>query len=123
MAADRSHHKNEAKMEFPDLDPRSVQSLIKSGGKKKLDTLIEMLKTNAPQRLKELQAAGSPEEAKAVARVLKTSASNLGLAALEDVCDQIIEGKTWTAGSPLAKDAQVKYQAGLAALVKVRGTI
>jgi hypothetical protein len=110
-------------MPIPDLDPRAIQGMMKMGGKKKLDTLIQMLQDHAPVRLKELAAATALSEAQAAARVLKTSASHLGLGSLEDCCDQVLESASWSPGSPLAAEAAAAYQRGLAALTALRQTL
>jgi HPt (histidine-containing phosphotransfer) domain-containing protein len=108
-------------MEFPDLDPKAVQSLMKMGGKKKLDTLIELLKQHGPARVAELKAAKTREEAHAAARALKQSASHLGLAALEDLCDQTLEAREgWNA---LAEQIAAALQRGLAALSAERARL
>ena len=110
-------------MDLPDLDPRSFQSLLKLGGKKKLDTLMEMLQANGPQRIQELLSAPSLEEAFAATRPLKTSAANLGLAALEDSCDQILALRAWTPKHPLALEAQSRLAKGQTALKQARSLI
>ena len=110
-------------MDIPDLDPRSFQSLLKLGGKKKLDTLMELLKVSGPERVQELLGASSLGEAQAAAKVLKHSAGNLGLAALEDACDQILAAKAWAPKHPLALEAQSRLAKGQAALNKARSTI
>jgi len=110
-------------MSIPDLDPRAVHGLMKMGGKKKLDTLIQMLKDNGPARLKELAAATDLKEAQDAAHALKNSASSLGLSALEDVCDQILESKAWSPGHPLAKEAAAALDRGSRALVAERGRL
>lgn len=107
-------------MDFPDLDPRTFQSLLKLGGKKKLDALMEMLKTNGPLRIQELLVATDLAEAHSAAKALKSSAAHLGLAALEDTCDQILEAKHWSAKHPLALDAQSRLAKGQAALQRAR---
>jgi len=96
---------------------------MKMGGKKKLDTLIEMLKEHGPKRIQELAAAGSLAEAKAAAAPLKSSASHLGLSALEDYCDQVLEATSWNPGNPLAASASVALRNGLAALAKERALL
>jgi HPt (histidine-containing phosphotransfer) domain-containing protein len=110
-------------MDLPDLDIRAFQSLMKSGGKKKLDTLLEMLKVNGPQRLHEMLDSDSLAEAQAAARALKSSAANLGLSALEDSCDQILALKDWKPKHPLAVEAQAQLTKGQAALLKARQSI
>jgi hypothetical protein len=110
-------------MDLPDLDPRAFQSLMKVGGKKKLDALLEMLKTNGPQRIHELLEADNLIEAQAAARALKNSAVNLGLSALEDTCDQILAAKDWKAKHALAVSAQSQLAKGQAALDKARQSI
>lgn len=110
-------------MPIPDLDPRAIQGMMKMGGKKKLDALIQLLKDNAPARLKELQAAATVAEAHAAAQVLKSSASHLGLGSLEDCCDQVLERTDWSPASPLAAEAAACYQRGLKALLSLRETL
>jgi HPt (histidine-containing phosphotransfer) domain-containing protein len=107
-------------MDLPDLDPRAFQSLLKSGGKKKLDALLEMLKVNGPQRVHELLEADNLAEAQAAAKALKNSAVNLGLAALEDTCDQILAAKDWKVKHALAVSAQGQLAKGQSALGKAR---
>ena len=110
-------------MDIPDLDPRSFQSLLKLGGKKKLDALMELLQGSGPERVQELLGAKSLDEAKAAAKVLKSSAANLGLAALEDTCDQILAAKSWAPRHPLALEAQSRLAKGQAALKQARASI
>ena len=107
-------------MSIPDLDPRAVHGLMKMGGKKKLDALIAMLRENGPARVSELAAAVELREAQSAAQARKHSASSLGLSALEDVCDQILEAKAWTAGHPLAREAAAALERGLRALAAER---
>jgi hypothetical protein len=107
-------------MDLPDFDRRALDSLMKSGGKKKLDALLEMLKVNGPQRVQEMLDADNLAEAQAAAKALKNSAANLGLAALEDSCDQILALKAWTPKHPLSLDAKKQLTAGQAALLKAR---
>jgi hypothetical protein len=91
-------------LDFGDFEPRALQSLIKQGGKKKLDALLDMFKLESPKRVEEIEKANSAKDGAASARVLKSSAANLGLHALEDSCDQIIAaGAAFSAASPLAK--------------------
>lgn len=104
-------------MEFPDLDPKAFQGLMKMGGKKKLDTLVQMLKEHGPARIAELKGS----EGVAAAKALKTSASHLGLAALEDICDQIIEAGA--VSSALSGQADAALKRGLAALQAERSKI
>ena len=110
-------------MDIPDLDPRNYQSLLKLGGKKKLDTLMDLLKASGPERVQELLAATSLLEAQSAAKALKNSAANLGLAALEDTCDQILAARAWAPRHPLALEAQSRLAQGQAALNKARATI
>jgi hypothetical protein len=107
-------------MDLPDLDPRPYQSLLKLGGKKKLDTLLDLLKANGHERVKELQGTPDLTEAKAAARALKSSAANLGLAALEDVCDQVLALKAWSPRHPLSLEAESKLRKGLTLLIEAR---
>lgn len=110
-------------MGSPDLDLHALQSLMKIGGKKKLDALIQMLRENGPARLQELSAASEVAEAHAAARALKSSAINLGLSSLETVCDEILEAKTWAPKSPLAAQAEGAYRRGLTLLASERTKI
>ena len=103
-------------MPIPDLDPRAVQSLMKLGGKKKLDTLMQLLLEHGPQRIAELSGTPDLREAQAAAKALKSSAANLGLGSLEDVCDQILEAQAWSAGHPLAAQAKAALARGSSAL-------
>ena len=107
-------------MDLHDLDPHAVQSLLKQGGKKKLDTLLDMLKANGPQRVQELLATDSLAEAQAAARALKNSAAILGLNNLEDTCDRILQQKAWNPRHALALEAQSRLASGQAALGKAR---
>lgn len=92
-------------MEF---EPRILQSVMKSGGKKKLDALLVLFKSEAPQRVAEIASATDGIEAKAAARVLKSSAGNLGLLGLEDLCDQVLAGQDFKALAPEIKAALSK---------------
>ncbi len=76
-----------------DFDPRALEGLIHSGGKKKLDTLLEMFRKEGPDRVSEIEKSPDIKDAKKSAVALKASAANLGLLALEDLCDQILAGK------------------------------
>lgn len=76
-----------------DFDPRALNSLIHSGGKKKLDTLLDMFKKEGPARVAEIEKAPDIQDAKKSAVALKASAAHLGLLSLEDLCDQILAGK------------------------------
>jgi HPt (histidine-containing phosphotransfer) domain-containing protein len=106
--------------DIPDLDLRSVQSVMKLGGKKKLDALIALIQESGPARLREIKEAQSLSEARAAAQALKTSAGNLGLARLEDLCDQLIASKSWAPGSPLIQQMELSYRAGHKALLEQR---
>lgn len=75
-----------------EFEPRIIGSVMKQGGKKKLDTLLTLFRAEAPQRVAEIESAADLTEAKAAARVLKTSAGNLGLLGLEDLCDRVLAG-------------------------------
>ena len=77
-------------MEF---EPRMLSSIIKQGGKKKLDTLMALFRKEAPKRIAEIEGTKDTVDAKATARVLKASCATLGLLGLEDLCDQIISGR------------------------------
>jgi HPt (histidine-containing phosphotransfer) domain-containing protein len=109
--------------EIPNFDPYAFNSLMKMGGKKKLDALIGLLKESAPARMAELKAAPSLSEAQAAARALKTSAGNLGLARLEDFCDQVLVLKAWDAGNGLIPQMDASLRQGLAALLAQRAKI
>jgi hypothetical protein len=109
--------------EIPTLDPRAFASVMKLGGKKKLDALMALLSESAPARLKELAEATTLGEAKASAQALKTSAGNLGLARLEDLCDQILTAKTWTPGSGLVASMEAAFKKGHQALLAERSKI
>jgi hypothetical protein len=76
-----------------EFEPRILHSIVKQGGKKKLDALLTMFRREAPIRLAEIEATKDAVDAKATARVLKSSCANLGLLGLEDLCDQIISGR------------------------------
>lgn len=110
-------------MNIPDLDPHSYQSLLKLGGKKKLDTLMDLFKASGPDRVQELLGASTLAEAHAAANVLKHSAANLGLAALEDTCDQILALRAWAPRHPLALEAQSRLAKGQAALQQARSKL
>jgi predicted transcriptional regulator len=96
---------------------------MKMGGKKKLDALIQLIQESGPARVAELAATPDLREAQAAARALKTSAANLGLAALEDLCDQVIEAKAWSQGHPLAGEAKAALARGHAALLAERARL
>ena len=73
-----------------EFEERIFVSVMRQGGKKKLDTLLGLFKSEAPKRVAEIEAAGDSAELKGAATVLKSSAANLGLLGLEDLCDQVI---------------------------------
>jgi hypothetical protein len=110
-------------MSIPDLDPRALQSLMKMGGKKQLDAEIQLLKEDGPLRLKEWAAASDLREAQSAARALKGSAAKLGLAALEDFCDQVLEAEAWPVDASLAGSAKAALQQGLRALENQRSLL
>jgi hypothetical protein len=89
-------------MEF---EPRMLQSIIKQGGKKKLDVLLELFRKEAPKRLAEIEATKDGVDAKAAARVLKASCATLGLLRLEELCDEILEGRNHAQVLPDMKPA------------------
>ena len=103
-------------MSIPDLDLRTLQSLLKLGGKKQLDAEILLLKQDGAMRLKEWAAAEDLREAQAAARALKRSAAKLGLAALEDCCDQVLEAETWPSQPGLVDRARKAMKDGLQAV-------
>lgn len=110
-------------MSIPDLDPRALHGVMKMGGKKKLDALVQLLQEHGPKRVQELAEAGSLAEAKAAAAPLKSSASHLGLSALEDLCDQVLEATQWASGAALAAQASTALKNGLASLAKERAKL
>lgn len=110
-------------MSIPDLDPHAIHGIMKMGGKKKLDSLIQMLKDHGPARIQELLEASTLSEAQSAARVLKGSASHLGLGNLEDLCDQVLEAVQWTQRSPLAQQIQASYPRALSALLAERAKL
>lgn len=108
---------------FSEFEPLALHSLIKQGGKKKLDILLDLFKTEAPKRVDEIEQAPSASEAVASAKVLKASASTLGLYALEDSCDQIIAaGASLSLASELAKRPRHFLSRALDYLEKTRKT-
>jgi HPt (histidine-containing phosphotransfer) domain-containing protein len=109
--------------DIPYLDQRTMLSVMKMGGKKRLDSLIDMVKGAGPVRIQDLKEARTLAEAKKAAQALKGSANNLGLAKLEDVCDQILESKTWTPGSALLGQAEQAWDRGKKALLDYRNGI
>jgi hypothetical protein len=113
----------EPEIEIPYLDLRTVQSVMKLGGKKKLDTLISVLNESAPLRIQDLKDAQTLATAQSAARMLKVSAGSLGLARLEDLCDQIVGAKTWTPGADLLKEVELSYRRGVKALLSHRNEI
>ena len=96
-----------------EFEPRIFHSVVKQGGKKKLDSLLALFKAEAPQRIAEIAAAPDALEAKAAARVLKSSAANLGLLGLEELCDSIIAGQDYKAVLPRLKSAHARAVAFL----------
>jgi hypothetical protein len=107
-------------MNIPDLDSKALQRLMKAGGKKQLDTEIQLIKDDGAMRLKEWGAASDLREAQSAARALKASAAKLGLAALEDLCDQVLEAELWPVDPALLESAKGALQRGLRALEKER---
>jgi|GEM_PF-2889336 len=109
--------------DIPDLDQRTLQSVMKMGGKKKLDNLIDILDGSGSIRIQDLKGAKTLADAKEAAKSLKNSAGNLGLAQLEDICDQILDCKAWSPGSGLLKQAEAAFERGRKALRAYRGGI
>jgi HPt (histidine-containing phosphotransfer) domain-containing protein len=77
-----------------EFEVQFLQMIVKQGGKKKLDVLLELFRKEAPIRLEEMAQAQDAQDAKASARVLKSSCANLGLMGLESLCEQIMEGRS-----------------------------
>jgi len=109
--------------EIPYLDLYTVQSVMKLGGKKKLDTLIAILNESGPLRLQDLKAAATLPAAQSAAKMLKVSAGSLGLARLEDLCDQIVGCKTWDQALELIQEVEQAYRKGLKALLSHRNEL
>jgi hypothetical protein len=109
--------------DIPTLDPHAFHSVMKIGGKKRLDALMGLLNESGPARIREIKEATSLSEAKAAASVLKSSASNLGLARLEDLCDQIIDAKTWSPNPELVRQLEQSYRQGREGLQALRDKI
>jgi hypothetical protein len=55
--------------------------------------------------------------------MLKVSAGSLGLARLEDLCDQIVGCKTWSPASDLIQEVEQAYRRGLKALLSHRNEL
>jgi hypothetical protein len=110
-------------MNIPDLDPKALQRLMKVGGKKQLDTETQLIKDDGSMRLKEWAAAGDLREAQAAARALKASAAKLGLAALEDLCDQVLEAEAWPLDPAMVESARGALQRGLKLLDQQRSLL
>ena len=102
--------------EIPYLEPRAVASLMKLGGKKKLDALMAVLDASGPLRLADLQNARDLAAAKAAAQALKPTAAGLGLARLEDLCDQILARRDWKRPDPLGAQVEQAFEQGRRAL-------
>jgi hypothetical protein len=109
--------------EIPYLDLHTVQSVMKLGGKKKLDALIGSLNDLAELRMQDLKDAQTLSQAQSAAKGLKISASSLGLARLEDLCDQILSGQSWQAGSNLVAQTELALTKGRQALSAYRAGI
>ena len=109
--------------EIPYLDLYTLQSVMKLGGKKKLDTLIAILNESGPLRLQDLKDAKTLPAALSAAKMLKASAGSLGLARLEDLCDQIVACKTWSPASELIQEVEQAYRKGVKALSTYRNEI
>jgi hypothetical protein len=104
-----------------EFELHALHSIIKQGGKKKLDTLLAMFRSEAPKRVEEIEHAPTAHEAVVSAKVLKSSAANLGLMGLEDACDQIIAaGESFHVNSPLAAKPRLMLKRGLDYLEKSR---
>ena len=112
-----------SEMEIPDFDPRIVQSVMKLGGKKRLDALMAVLSESGPLRLQDLKEARTKPEARAAAQALKGSAGGLGLAALEDLCDQMLNLDPWPQDSDLPQRAEQAFARGNKALSLYRVTL
>ncbi|HTB33756.1 MAG TPA: hypothetical protein VK842_02755 [bacterium] len=110
-------------MSIPDLDPKALQRLMKMGGKKQVDSETQLIKADGAMRLKEWAAAGDLREAQSAARALKASAAKLGLAALEDLCDQVLEAQAWPIDASLVETAKGALQRGLRALDNERSLL
>lgn len=113
----------DSNQDIPDLDQRTVQNVMKLGGKKKLDALISSFSDAGPVRMQDLKEAPVLAQARTAAQALKISAGNLGLARLEDTCDQILSCKTWAPGSALLKQAEQAFERGRKALLAYRSGI
>jgi HPt (histidine-containing phosphotransfer) domain-containing protein len=109
--------------DIPDFDPRAFNSIMKMGGKKKLDALTALFAESAPARLRELVAAQDLGEARAAAQALKNGAGNLGLGRLEDLCDQVLNAKSWPAAPGLVAAMEQAYRRGQTALQAERARI
>jgi hypothetical protein len=110
-------------MSIPDFDPKALQRLMKVGGKKQLDTEMQLIKDDGSMRLKEWAAASELREAQSAARALKASAAKLGLAALEDLCDQVLEAQSWPLDPSLVETAKGALQRGLRLLDSQRSLL
>lgn len=108
------------KVDFGDLDPKVLREMVKQGGKKQVDTLLDLFKKNAPLRAKEVEAAPDLQEAQDAAKALQRSAKNLGLVALEVACAEIAAMKSWTPGNPYAKKIAPLIPKAVGALEKLR---
>lgn len=108
--------------EIPPFDPRAVDNVMKLGGKKKLDALIEILNGSAPHRLEDLKKAASPAQARTAAQSLKVTAGNLGLARLEDLCDQVLEANR-APDAALARQLEQALGLGRKALAEHRARL
>jgi len=109
--------------EIPFLDLHTVQSVMKLGGKKKLDALIGSLNDLAELRMQDLKDAATISQAQSAAKGLKISAGSLGLARLEDLCDQILGGNSWQAGSGIVAQTELALKKGRQALLLYRAGI
>jgi HPt (histidine-containing phosphotransfer) domain-containing protein len=96
---------------------------MKLGGKKKLDTLIAILNESGPLRLQDLKDAKTLPAAQSAAKMLKVSAGSLGLARLEDLCDQIVGCKSWNPASDLIQEVEQAYRKGVKALLSHRNEL
>jgi hypothetical protein len=109
-----------------EYDKRAIESLMKRGGKKMLDSVMNRLREYGPGLIRDLETSPDAAVVAEAARTLKSCSADLGLLGLEDVCDRILEkaaGDSWTADAGLAAELKHKWLNAFSWLDSMRLTL